>query len=229
MTVMNLTMFDQAEQVNQEPLARDAASLYRAFEQVKDGRGKKGKRYPLALLFTLILLGKMAGETKINGIIDWINERKKEVKQLLNWPKRFPSNKTYTYALSKCDHHEIAKAIAQVIVRARAEEQCGNEPSRLIEQQMQGEENLIHTAVDGKVLRGTRKHAREDQLPVHLLSFYECESGIVLDQFSVSKKKNEESAGKAILHPVLVKGRILTSDAIFTTRGWCAAVDAYEG
>src|SRR5437868_12142242 len=125
MTPMKLTTFDQAEQVGQESLARDGESLYRAFEQVKDGRGKKGKRYPLALIFTLIMLGKMAGETKIEGIIDWIDERKQEIKQLLSWPKRFPVHKTYSCALAQCDQHEIAKAIAQVILKARAVEQCG--------------------------------------------------------------------------------------------------------
>ncbi len=46
MTPMKLPTFDQAEQVGQQSLARDAESLDRAFEQVKDGRGKKGKRYP---------------------------------------------------------------------------------------------------------------------------------------------------------------------------------------
>lgn len=229
MTWMDLTTFDQAEQASQRSLARDAASLYRAFEQVKDGRGKKGRRYPLALLLTLIMLGKMAGETKIDGIIDWLNEREKKIKQALNWPKRFPTNKTYTYALSQCDRHEIAKAVAQVIVKARAVEQCGDEPSRLLAQHVQSNDHLIHTALDGKILRGTLKHEREDQPPVHLLSFYECESGIVLDQFSVKKENNEESACKAILHPVLVKGRIITADSIFSSRGWCAAIQAYNG
>jgi hypothetical protein len=81
---VNLTIFDQVEQVDQDVLAGDAASLYRAFEQVKDERKAKGKRYPLPLLFTLIMLGKMAGETTLDGIIDWINERKKALKKLLN-------------------------------------------------------------------------------------------------------------------------------------------------
>jgi hypothetical protein len=51
---MDLTTFDQGEQVGQEFLMIDTASLYQAFEQVKDGRGRKGKRYPLALILTLI-------------------------------------------------------------------------------------------------------------------------------------------------------------------------------
>jgi predicted transposase YbfD/YdcC len=226
---MDLSIFDQGEQLRQESLIIEAASFYQAFEQVKDGRGKKGQRYPLALILTLILLGKMAGETKIEGIIDWINERKKKIKRLLSWPKDFPSHKTYDYALSLCDHHEVAKALAQVIINARSVEQCGNEPSRLLEKQVHGEKNLIHTAVDGKVLRGTLKHERDDQPSVHLLTFYECESGIVLDQFSVDKKENEYSACKAILHPLLVKGRILTADAGIGYKDWCALVDAMGG
>jgi len=46
MAEMYLTVFDHVEQVDQEALQGESASLYRAFEQVKDRRGKKGKRYP---------------------------------------------------------------------------------------------------------------------------------------------------------------------------------------
>jgi hypothetical protein len=213
MTEMDLTIFDQAGQICQEAIAIDPASLYHAFEKVKDGRKRKGVRYPLAFVLTLIMLGKMAGETTIEGIIDWIHLRKGKIKQLLNWPKKFPTSDVYTRVLTHCNHQEIAKAIAQVIIHARSVEQCETEPSRLLIDQVHGEEHLIHTAVDGKIMRGTLKHDREDQPPVHLLTFYECESGIVLDQFSVGKKENEYSRCLAILHPLLVKGRILTTDA----------------
>lgn len=226
---MNLSIFDQVKQVDQEALGVDAASLYQAFEQVKDGRKAKGKRYPLALLFTLLLLGKMAGETTFEGIIDWIGERKSALKTLLNWPKDFPVEKTYRDALAKCDHREIVKTIAQVLLKAKAVEKCGQEPSRLLAESRQEENHLLHTAVDGKILRGTLKHDRADQPAVHLLSFYECESGRVLDQFLVSKHTNEEAACRAILHPRLVKKRILSVDAIFTCKAWCAIVDGYDG
>jgi hypothetical protein len=123
----------------------------------------------------------------------------------------------------------VARAIARALVKARAVERCDDEPSRLIAQKESNTDQLIHTAVYGKVLRGTLKHDRDDQPPVHLLSFYECESGIVLDQFVINKKNNEESACRAILHPLLVKGRILSADAIFSCRAWCAAVHLYDG
>jgi predicted transposase YbfD/YdcC len=229
MTEIDLTTFKQVEQVGQESLAIDAASLYQAFGKVKDGRGRKGRRYPIELILTLITLGKMAGETKIDGIIDWVNERKKELKRLLNWPKVFPTNKTYTDTLAKCDHHEVAKIITQVIVQARERRQYDDQSTQSAEQKKDEEEKLTHVAVDGKALRGTRKHERANQPPVHLLSFYECESGIVLDHFSVGKKMNEYSTCIEILHPSLVKGHILTSDAGIAYKGWCATIHALGG
>ena len=122
---MNLSILEAGEQGGPGPVVRDPASLYRAFEQVKDGRKAKGKRSPLPLLLTVLLLGKLAGEKSINGIVDWVKERKSLLKQQLNWPKGFPVNSTYSQALAHCDGQEVAQAIAQVLVKARAEEQCG--------------------------------------------------------------------------------------------------------
>jgi predicted transposase YbfD/YdcC len=225
---MYLSIFEEVEQADSEVLGRDAASLYAAFEQVKDRRKAKGKRYPLALILTLVMLGKLAGETTINGIVDWVRERAGLLRRLLNWPKGFPVNSTYSEALAGCDGQEIAEVIAQVILRARAEEACEGEASRLLN--VSGEEAaLIHTALDGKTLRGTLGHGSQEQPPVHLVSLYECESGIVLTQRAVKDKENEITAAGALLHPLLVKGRIISTDALHTQKKWCAAVDAYDG
>lgn len=223
---MYLTIFDEVDQNEPELGAIDAASLYREFEKVKDGRGKKGKRYPLPLLLTLLLLGKLAGETTINGIVDWIKERKGALKGQLQWPKRFPVNSTYSHALAQCDGQEIAKAIAHVILKARAMQEDETAPSRAGGAQ---EEQLVHTAMDGKVMRGTLGHASAGQPSVHVMSLYECESGIVIAQEAVKSKENEITAATALLHPLLVKGRIISADAMHTQKAWCAGVEAYDG
>lgn len=225
---MNHSIFDDMAQADHDGLPIDAASLYRAFEQVKDGRKSKGKRYPLALILTLVLLGKLAGEHSISGIIDYVKERHRWFQQVLNWPKRFPVNATYSFALAHCDGQDVANAIAQVLLKARAEERCGDEPSRL-QAPMGQEPPLIHTAMDGKVLRGTLRHERETQSSVHLLSLYECESGIVIAQQAVRSKENEITAAGALLHPLLVKGRIISADAMHTQKKWCAGVHLYQG
>lgn len=222
---MHLTIFEQGAQLDQQSLADDPASLYSAFEQVKDGRKARGKRYPLALLLTLLILGKMAGETTTNGVVDWIKERKSWLKQQLNWPRGFPVNSTYTEALSGCNAQEIVQAIAQIILKARAEE----ERKEALSLQKEEQEKLIHTAMDGKTLRGTLGHAQEGQLKVHLLSLYECETGVVIAQEAVESKENEISASEAFLHPLFVKGRIITADSMHTQKKWCAGVHAYGG
>jgi predicted transposase YbfD/YdcC len=224
---MYLSIFESGEKVAAERLSIDPASLYCAFEQVRDGRKKKGKRYPLPLLLTLLLLGKLAGETTINGIVDWVKERQGWLRWQLDWPKRFPTNSTYSEALARCDAQQIVTVVANVLLKARAVDQCGSEPSRLLAQQE--EEVLPHAAMDGKTLRGTLGHESEGQPPVHLLALYECQSGIVLTQRAVKSKENEISAAAALVHPALVKGRIISSDAMHTQKKWCACVQGYGG
>lgn len=224
---MYLSIFESGEPGAFEGLSIDPASLYRAFEQVTDGRKKKGKRYPLPLLLTLLMLGKLAGETTVNGIVDWIKERQAWLRSQLDWPKRFPTNSTYSEALARCDAQQIVSVIASVLLKARAVEQCGSEPSRLAAYKQ--EEVLTHVALDGKTLRGTLGHEREGQPSVHLLSLYECQSGIVLTQRAVQSKENEISAAAALVHPALVKGRLISTDAMHTQKKWCACVHAYGG
>ena len=184
---MYLSIFDGGEKVAAEGLSMEPESLYSAFEQVRDGRKQKGKRYPLPLLLTLLMLGKLAGETTINGIVDWIKERQGWLRAQLNWPKRFPTNSTYSEALARCDGQQLVTAIASVLLKARAVEQCGSEPSRL--QAQKQEEALTHVAMDGKTLRGTLGHESEGQPSVHLLCLYECQSGIVLTQRAVQSTR----------------------------------------
>src|SRR5919205_534537 len=170
MAYMYLSIFESAAAGVVEGLCIDPASLYRAFEQVTDGRKKKGKRSPLPLLLTLLLLGKLAGETTVNGIVDWIKERQAWLRGQLNWPKRFPTNSTYSEALARCDAEEIVTVVANVLLKARAVAQCETEPSHL--QAYKPEETLTHVAMDGKTLRGTLGHESEGQPSVHVLSLY---------------------------------------------------------
>src|SRR5260370_35196146 len=100
-------------------------SIYKALKKVEDGRKKKGKRYTLALILTLLLVGKLAGETTIDAIIDWVNYKRNDLRKLLSWPKRFPSNKTYSRALASCNDEELVEILAGVIEKARGLEKCG--------------------------------------------------------------------------------------------------------
>jgi len=140
---MYLTLFDEGAQLGQDAEEIDILSVYEAFEQVPDGRKDRGKRYPLALVLTLLLLGKMAGEQTVSGIVDWTRQRKYWLKKQLNWPKGFPVNSTYTGAMSQCDAEEVSRVIKQLISKAKENQQKTSDMHILQEQQQEKEEQKI--------------------------------------------------------------------------------------
>src|SRR2546430_891365 len=82
-------------------VAVDAHSLYIAFQQIKDGRKKRGVRYPLALLLTVIVVAKLTGEVNMSGVVDWVRYRGEWLNTQLGLSyRRWPCFSTYTYALS---------------------------------------------------------------------------------------------------------------------------------
>src|SRR5437667_3964105 len=117
--------------------------------------------------------------------------------------------------------------IARVISDAR-EIKEGEEKS-MSEVENGERKKLIHTAMDGKTLRGTRGHAKEHQPSVHLLALYEVESGIVTRQEAVKKKNNEITASYALLRPHLVKRRIISTDDMHNQWKFCMLVHYNDG
>jgi hypothetical protein len=90
-----------------------------------------------------------------------VKERQGWLRGQLHWPKRFPTNSTYSEALARCDAQQLVTVIASVLLKARAVDQCGSEPSRL--QAHKQEEALTQVAMDGKTVRGTLGHESEGQ------------------------------------------------------------------
>lgn len=217
---MNLPIGDAVQQSASPAPSIDPRSLYHAFEQVKDGRKARGKRYPLALIFTRLLLGKLAGETTSHGAIEWVNLRAKMLKQQLDGPRRFPSNATVTRALAACDAEHLVQVVAGVLLKARAEEK---------EREESATTSLKQVALDGKPLRGRLGHRQEHQPGVHVVSWSEPETGRVLAHRAVEHKPNEISTLPGWLSPTLVKDRMVTADALHTQRAFCADVLRFGG
>ena len=67
---MNYTMIQEARELAGWNPESEALSVYQALMNLTNTRGKKGKRYSLALVLTCILLAKMAGETTLQAITD---------------------------------------------------------------------------------------------------------------------------------------------------------------
>ncbi len=63
--------------------AIDSFSIYQAFEQVQDGRQKRGVRYSVALVLTLLVLSKLAGMTTLAAGAHWVRLRAPNLSRVL--------------------------------------------------------------------------------------------------------------------------------------------------
>jgi predicted transposase YbfD/YdcC len=189
----------------------EALSIYHELSKLEDSRGKRGKRYTLALLLTCVLLAKMAGETTLQAIADWIRLRSNWLQEVLPEARAtFPCAATYSNVLRTVDPAQVNQVLMDLVTRVRAT-------------QRQPEEQT-HVVLDGKTLRGTLKHLAEDQRPMHHMNLYEVKTGIVLKEAMVAEKANELTHMKAFLTPALLRGRIISADALYTQRSFCQEV-----
>jgi len=80
---------------------------------------------------------------------------------------------------------------------------------------------LQAVAMDGKTLRGTlAKHQRA----MHLLSLLDQRTGYTLRQLQVDGKTNEHKAALELLKTMVLKGRVVTGDAMFCQRDLCQQI-----
>src|SRR5437870_13198861 len=102
MTKMDYSTLIEEEEQRQRRIPLTA--LYEALTQVKDGRKKRGCRYSLALILTLLLLARLAGETELRGAAHWIKLRKGGIIEHLQLKRAsVPCLGTYVDALSKIE------------------------------------------------------------------------------------------------------------------------------
>lgn len=119
----------------------DMGHLPDYLRQVKDGRKRRGIRYPLEVILTLFILAKLSGENKVYGIADWVQLRNAYLIEALGLKlkrKRLPHHSTYRRVLTE----EI-----------NADELEGILSEYLAQLPESGQEMII--AIDGKTVRGT--------------------------------------------------------------------------
>jgi hypothetical protein len=106
---------EEEQRLSRVPLT----ALYEALQQVKDGRKKRGCRYSLALLLTLLLLARLAGETELRAAAQWIRLRKGWIKEHLPLTRaKRPCAGTYGYALERIDAQELLEVVAGCLTRS---------------------------------------------------------------------------------------------------------------
>ncbi|HZO74937.1 MAG TPA: ISAs1 family transposase [Ktedonobacteraceae bacterium] len=213
---MNYSIVNEARELAGWNAESEALSVYQAMMTLTDIRGKKGKRYSLALILTFVLLAKMAGETTLQAIADWIRYRGDWLQQVLPETRAtFPCVATYSNVLRAVDPAHVTQVLMDLLTRVQAEKRT--------------EDEQRHVVLDGKTLRGTQQHLAEDQKKMHHVSCYEVKTGVILKEHMVAEKEGEVTRVKEFLTPLLLQGRIISADALYTHNSFCQEVIASGG
>lgn len=210
---MNYTMLDEARELAGWSKEAEALSIYQELRKLEDPRRQRGKRYALALVLTCVLLAKMAGETTLQAIAEWIRLRGPWLQAVLPETRAtFPCAATSSNVLRMVDPAQMNQLLMDVLTRVRTEKRRVGEQT--------------HVVLDGKTLRGTQYHQAEDQKRMHQMNLYEAQTGIVLKEAIVAEKANELTHMTSFLTPVLLQGRIISADALYTQHRFCQEVMA---
>lgn len=182
--------------------AAHAGSLLHSLQRVPDPRGARGRRHSLQAMLATVVCAVLCGARGYEAIAQWIHLQPKELWYLLGYYRTPPTGGAFRYLLSKID----PTALEQVLRDWMADQE-------LPEQQA--------LALDGKTLCST---LAAHQRSVQLLALFDQQSGCVLSEMQVPIDTNEAKAALKILKTLVLEGRIVTGDAMFTSPEICSAI-----
>jgi len=177
-------------------------SLAERLARLPDPRLNQGKRHSLAAILRLVAAAVLCGMRSLQAIAQFGRELPPASVQELG----------FTHPTTPC------KSTLSVVLRQVDATRLEAELGAWAQEQAAGDEQV---AVDGKTLRGS---ADGESPAVHLLSVYAVASGVTLAQAAVGDKTNEHKAALELLRQVPLAGKVVSGDALFTHRDFCAAV-----
>ena len=178
----------------------DLGSLYQRLCGLNDSRKRRGRRYELALILIGVLLAKLAGENKPEGIADWVQLRSAFFVDVFQLKRAaLPCPMTYRRVL--------AEAVTLQELDGLTREYLLSWP---------GAGQSVQIALDGKTARGVL--APDQTRAIHLLAAYLPCEGIVLMQLEVGSHTNEIPTAPHVLKVLDLQGKIVTADALLTQR-----------
>lgn len=173
--------------------------LLHVLKQVPDFRSKHGKRYPLEAILALGIAAILCGYNSYGAMAEWGKNYGQELAQALG----FTNGKTPSVGTLFTVFSQVDKQALEIVLSAWNE------------QVLSSLGKPITLSVDGKTLRGSR---RQQVVESHLLSAVSHELGLCLCQKAVAGKENEIVALKRVLGDLIVKGRVVTMDALLTQK-----------
>lgn len=183
-----------------------AGNLLALLAKIPDPRGRQGRRFGLSAMLATVVCGILTGARGYTAIAEWVHHQEVRVWHWLGFTRKPPCANAFRKLLMTLDPD-----LLEFIIKEWAEQLLG-EPLT---------EEIQAVAMDGKTLCSTlASHGRS----VHLLALLDQRTGLVLSQQEVDGKTNEHKGALQLLKTIVLKGRLVTGDAMFCQRDLCQQI-----
>ena len=174
--------------------------------QIPDPRGRRGRRHPLAAMLTTIVCAILTGARGYRTIAHWVRSQNAAVWLWLGFHRKPPCANSFRNLLLALNPEVLETILRQWM--------AGVIP-------LPASDAIPSVAMDGKTLCNTlAAHERN----VQLLSLLDQATGGVLSQQAVPPTTNEAKTAVDILKTIVLKGRLVTGDAMFCQRELCEQI-----
>jgi hypothetical protein len=183
-----------------------AGSLLSLLAQIPDPRGRHGRRHPLAAMLAAIVCGLLTGARGYKAIAEWTRDQSSTAWHWLGFHRKPPCANSFRNLLLALPPETLEGVLRQWM-------------ETILEQPLPTETR--GTSLDGKTLCNTlAAHERN----VQLLSLLDQSLGGVLSQQAVDPTTNEAKASLELLKTIVLKGRLISGDAMFCQREICQQI-----
>ena len=204
-------------------VAVSPSALLAAFASVPDPRRRQGTRFPLPAILALAVAAILSHHISVLAIAEWGAGQGRDLLRSLGFLEGVtPHQSTLQRLFRKLDPNHLSEALSCYF--ATSTSASANTRPR-------GSEGV---AIDGKAQRG-RLAFDPSGCPVHALSAFLHEQGIVLAQEPIEKGgPTQKAEAELTVAPELLKridwqGRVMTGDALFAQRNVCTYVVEARG
>jgi predicted transposase YbfD/YdcC len=171
--------------------------LTQVFVSISDPRSARQVRHDLSELLTVAVCAVLCSADEFSDIEAWAKERIDWLRGFLVLEHGIPSHDTFGRVFAALNPHEFEAAFR-----------------RWVSQLVPTLDSDTVVAIDGKSSR--RSTTKAEANPLHLVSAFAADIGLVLGQTATAEKSNEITAIPELLATLALKGCIVTIDAMGT-------------
>lgn len=171
-------------------------SVADVFVGIRDPRQAKKVEHDLVELLVVAVCGVLAGADDFVEIEEWAKEKRDWFGQYLRLEHGIPSHDTFGRVFATIDADMFSAAFRRWVSSIA--------PNL-------GKDEVV--AIDGKT---SRRSGKVDATPLHLVSAFAADAGLILGQRATAEKSNEKTAIPELLATLALEGCIVTIDAMGT-------------